>query len=87
MSREPGALHFQFWGGVPSLTVPDNTRTGVTKASRYDPDINPTYQNLAVHYGFGVVPARPYRPRDKAKVERTPQPNGSCRVTGARPIS
>ena len=54
---------------MPSLTVPDNTRTGVTKASRYDPDINPTYQNLAVHYGFGVVPARPYRPRDKAKVE------------------
>jgi len=60
---------FHFWGGVPSLTVPDNTRTGVTKASRYDPDLNPTYQNLAVHYGFGVVPARPYRPRDKAKVE------------------
>lgn len=60
---------FQFWGGVPSLTVPDNTRTAVTKASRYDPDINPTYQNFAVHYGFGVVPARPYRPRDKAKVE------------------
>lgn len=60
---------FQFWGGVPSLTVPDNTRTGVTKASRYDPDINPTYLNLALHYGFGVVPARPYRPRDKAKVE------------------
>lgn len=60
---------FAFWGGVPSLTVPDNTKTGVSKACRYDPDINPTYQNFAVHYGFGVVPARPYRPRDKAKVE------------------
>ena len=60
---------FGFWGGVPSLTVPDNTKTGVSKACRYDPDLNPTYQNFAVHYGFGVVPARPYRPRDKAKVE------------------
>ena len=60
---------FAFWGGVPSLTVPDNTKTGVSKACRYDPDLNPTYQNFAVHYGFGVVPARPYRPRDKAKVE------------------
>jgi transposase len=60
---------FAFWGGVSALTVPDNTKTGVTKACRYDPDVNPTYQNFAVHYGFGVVPARPYRPRDKAKVE------------------
>ena len=60
---------FAFWGGVPSLTVPDNTKTGVSKACRYDPDLNPTYQNLAIHYGLGVVPARPYRPRDKAKVE------------------
>ncbi len=56
---------FAFWGGVPALTVPDNTKTGVTNACRYDPDVNPTYQNFAVHYGFGVVPARPYRPRDK----------------------
>lgn len=60
---------FAYWGGVPSLTVPDNTKTGVTKPCRYDPDLNPTYQNFAVHYGFGVVPARPYRPRDKSKVE------------------
>jgi transposase len=56
---------FEFWGGVPALTVPDNTKTGVSKAHRYDPDLNPTYYNFAVHYGFGVVPARPYRPRDK----------------------
>jgi transposase len=52
---------FAFWGGVPALTVPDNTKTGVTKACRYDPDVNPTYQNFAVHYGFGgagqTVPA------------------------------
>jgi hypothetical protein len=41
----------------------------VTKACRYDPDLNPTYQEMAVHHGVGVVPARPYKPRDKAKVE------------------
>jgi len=59
----------EFFGGVPTLVVPDNTRTAVTRACRYDPDLNPTYQEFAVHYGMGVVPARPYKPRDKAKVE------------------
>jgi transposase len=59
----------EFFGGVPKLVVPDNTKTGVSKACRYDPDLNPTYQELAMHYGFGVLPARPYKPRDKAKVE------------------
>jgi transposase len=39
------------------------------RACRYDPDLNPTYQEFAAHYGVGVVPARPYRPRDKAKAE------------------
>ena len=47
----------------------DNTKTGVAKACRYDPDLNPTYQEMAMHYSVGVVPARPYKPRDKAKVE------------------
>ncbi len=60
---------FEFFQGTPKLVVPDNTKTGVTKACRYDPDLNPTYQELAMHYGIGVVPARPYKPRDKAKVE------------------
>src|SRR6202167_4879561 len=60
---------FEFYGGVPSLIVPDNARTGVTRACRYDPDLNPTYQEMAMYYGVGVVPARPYKPRDKAKVE------------------
>ena len=60
---------FEFYQGVPKLVVPDNTKTGVTKACRYDPDLNPTYQEMAMHYGVGVVPARPYKPRDKAKVE------------------
>ena len=59
----------EFYGGAPTLTVPDNTKTAVTRACRYDPDLNPTYQEFAVHYGMGVVPARPYRARDKAKVE------------------
>jgi hypothetical protein len=50
---------FEFYQGVPKLVVPDNTKTGVTKACRYDPDLNPTYQEMAMHYGVGVVPARP----------------------------
>ncbi len=59
----------EYFGGVPRLLVPDNPRTGVSRACRYDPDLNPTYQEMAMHYGVGVVPARPYRPRDKSKVE------------------
>jgi len=64
---------FDYWGGVPTLAVPDNTKTGVSKACRYDPDVNPTYHNFALHYGFGVLPARPYKPRDKAVVESAVQ--------------
>src|SRR6266513_5322927 len=60
---------FEYFGGVPRLLVPDNTRTGVSRACRYDPDLNTTYQEMAMHYRVGVVPARPYRARDKAKVE------------------
>ena len=63
----------EHWGGVPLLVIPDNTRTGVSKACRYDPDVNPTYQSLAAYYGFGVLPARPYKPRDKAVVESAVQ--------------
>jgi len=48
--------------------IPDNTRTGVTRACRYEPDLNRTYHELAMHYGVGVLPARPYKPRDKAYV-------------------
>src|SRR6516164_3932835 len=63
----------EFFGGAPTLAVPDNTKTAVTRACRYDPDLNPTYQEFAVHYGMGVVPARPYKPRDKAKAENAVQ--------------
>jgi transposase len=64
---------FEHFGGIPALAVPDNTKTGVTRAHRYDPDLNPTYYNFALHCGFGIVPARPYKPRDKAKVENAVQ--------------
>lgn len=60
---------FEFLGGCPELVVPDNTKTGVAKPCRYEPDLNPTYQEMAAHYGVGVLPARPRKPRDKAKVE------------------
>ena len=60
---------FKFLGGVARLVVPDNLRSAVSSASRYEPDINPTYLKLAVHYGIAVVPARVRKPRDKSKVE------------------
>ncbi len=60
---------FQFIDGVTEVVVPDNLRSGVSKAHRYEPDINPTYQDMASHYGVAVVPARVRRPKDKAKVE------------------
>ncbi|WP_437440057.1 IS21 family transposase [Legionella pneumophila] len=60
---------FEFFGGVPSLLVPDNLKSAVTKASRYEPTINQTYTDLAIHYNTAIVPARPYKPKDKAKVE------------------
>jgi transposase len=60
---------FQFLGGVPALLVPDNLRSAVTKACRYEPKINETYADLAAHYNTAVLPARPYKPKDKAKAE------------------
>jgi transposase len=60
---------FRFFGGVPRLVVPDNLKSGVTKASFYDPEINLSYGRMAAHYGVGILPARPRRPKDKAKVE------------------
>ena len=51
------------------MVVPDNLKSGVNKACHYDPDINPTYQDMATHYSTVVLPARVREPRDKAKVE------------------
>jgi transposase len=60
---------FRFFGGAPKLLVPDNLKSGVNKASFYDPEINRTYGALAAYYSIGILPARPHKPRDKAKVE------------------
>jgi transposase len=60
---------FEHLGGVPELIVPDNLKSGVTRACRYEPAINPTYQDMATHYGTAILPARPRHPRDKAKAE------------------
>jgi len=54
---------------VPRVLVPDNLKSGVSKACKYEPELNPTYADMAEHYGCAVVPARPRKPRDKAKVE------------------
>jgi transposase len=61
---------FDFMGGVTMALVPDNLKAGVTRPSFYDPEINPTYADLARHYGVTVLPARPRKPRDKAKAEQ-----------------
>src|SRR5919106_7037091 len=60
---------FAALGGVPKLLVPDNTKVAVIKACLYEPQVNRTYAEMAAHYGTAVLPTRPHRPRDKAKVE------------------
>lgn len=60
---------FEYYGGAPAAVVPDNLKSGVKIACRYDPEANPVYAELAAHYGVAVVPARPREARDKAKVE------------------
>lgn len=69
---------FRFFGGVPRLIVPDNLKSGVNRASFYDPEINRSYGMMAAHYGVGVLPARPRKPRDKAKVENGGRFAQSC---------
>lgn len=64
---------FEFFGGVPEMVVCDNLKSGVHKAHRYEPDLNPTYQDLAMHYGVAIIPARVATPKDKAKVENAVQ--------------
>jgi len=59
----------EFFKGVPEIIVPDNTTTGVKNPCRYEPDLNPTYHDMALHYSTTVIPARVGKPRDKAKVE------------------
>ncbi len=60
---------FEFFGGVTEVVVPDNTKTAVLKSCRYEPDLNPTYHEMATHYGTVIIPTRAAHLRDKAKVE------------------
>lgn len=60
----------EYFGGVPEIIVPDNLKTGVNHPCRYEPDINPTYQDMANHYGVAVMPARVAKPKDKSKGEK-----------------
>ena len=60
---------FEMIGGVPHLLVPDNTKAAVIRACYYDPQVNRTYAEMAAHYDTAILPARPKKPRDKAKVE------------------
>jgi transposase len=59
----------EFFGGAPTAIVPDNLKSGVERAHRYEPDLNRAYAEFAEHYGVAILPARVRRPRDKAKVE------------------
>lgn len=69
-----GHIHaYEAFCGVPRRTVPDNPRTAVIRACRYEPEMNPTYNEMAEHYGTVIMPARVKRPRDKAKVETAVQ--------------
>lgn len=63
------ARAFTFFGAVPDIIVPDNLRSGTSRACKYDPDLNPSYQQLAAHYNVAIIPARPLKPKDKAKAE------------------
>ena len=59
----------EYFGGSPKVYVPDNLKSAVSKACRYEPTVQRTYEEMARHYGAVVIPARPYKPKDKAKVE------------------
>ena len=62
---------FEFMGGVAALLVPDNLKSAIRKACRFEPEANSTYGDMARHYGTAILPARPYKPRDKAAVEQS----------------
>lgn len=64
---------FYYFGGVSAAIVPDCLKSGVTKADKYEPEINPEYQDFARHVGTVILPARPYEPTDKAHVEKAVQ--------------
>src|SRR6202142_1433141 len=59
----------EYYGAAPTILGPDNPKGGVTRADRYEPDLQRSYEELAGHYHCVVIPARPYRPKDKSRVE------------------
>jgi transposase len=61
----------EFLGAVPQLLIPDNLKSAINRACRYEPEANSTYADLARHYATAILPARPYKPRDKAAVENS----------------
>lgn len=63
------AKAFNYFGGCPKIVVPDNPKPVVTKACPYEPDINPSFAQMANHYDVAIIPARVRKPKDKAKVE------------------
>ncbi len=60
---------FEYFGATPAVLVPDQLRSAITGPDRYDPEVNVAYLEMAQHYGIAVPPARPRKPKDKAKVE------------------
>jgi transposase len=74
---------FEFFQGTSRLIVPDNWKSGVTKPCYYEPELNRTYNDLAIHYGVGILPARPRRARDKAYVSYCTL-SGVCHVESWR---
>ena len=60
---------FRYFGGVTHLLVPDNLKSAINKACRYEPEVNRTYADMVTYYNTAVLPARPYKPKDKAKAE------------------
>jgi transposase len=61
---------FQYYGGLPLILVPDNDKSAVTVACKYDPELNKTYREMAEYYDIAVIPARVRKPKDKPKVEK-----------------
>ncbi len=64
---------FEYFGGVTEIIVPDNLKSGVKKPCYYEPEINPTYLEMAQHYGSAIIPARVRKPKDKAPAEKEVQ--------------
>jgi transposase len=72
----------EFYGAAPTIIVPDNPRVVVTRADRYEPELQRSYEELAGHYQAVIIPARPYRPKDKSRVELTVNGHSNFPICG-----